>query len=113
MSHPGRIVLLQAVIGLLCVGAFSTYQLDQGKSALLAGLSSVLPTAYYAWVTNRTLDATRLLLHGVLRSLFTLTALVLCMVLVAIEPLGFFITFAVMQLSYLASSRAGDSGLRK
>jgi len=106
MSHPGRIVALQAVIGLVCVGAFSAYDLDQGRSALLAGLSSLLPTAYYAWVLGRTLNAARLLFHGVLRSVLTMTALALCIVLTVIEPLGFFATFAVMQLSYFAPRKA-------
>lgn len=113
MSQPGRIVVLQAVIGLVCVGAFSAYQLDQGQSALLAGLSSLVPTAYYAWVTSRTLNAVRLLMHGVLRSLLTMTALALCIVLKAIEPLGFFMTFALMQLSYFAPSEASSSEIGK
>ncbi len=106
MSHPGRIVAIQAMIGVVCVGAFSAYHLDQGRSALLAGMSSLVPTAYYAWVLGRTLNAARLLLHGVLRSVLTMTALALCIVLTAIEPLGFFSTFALMQLSFLAPRKA-------
>ncbi|XOV83819.1 MAG: ATP synthase subunit I [bacterium] len=106
MSHPGRIVAIQAMIGLVCVGGFSVYELDQGRSALLAGLSSLLPTAYYAWVLGRTLNAARLLFHGVLRSVLTMMALALCIVLTAIEPLGFFTTLAVMQLSYFAPRKA-------
>ena len=105
--------MLQAVIGILCVVAFSAYQLDQGRSALLAGLSSLVPTAYYAWVLSRTLNPARLLLHGVLRSLLTMTALALCIVLTVIEPLGFFTTFALMQLSFFAPGEAGSRKIGK
>lgn len=106
MSHPGRIVALQAVIGLVCIGSFSAFHVDQGRSALLAALSALLPTAYYAWVVGRTLNAPRLVFHGVLRSVLTMTALALCIVLAEIEPLGFFSTFALMQLSFFAPRKA-------
>jgi len=46
-------------------------------------------------------NAQRLLLHGVLKTLLTLTLMAVCIAVIGIEPVGFFVTFAVMQLSYL------------
>ena len=68
---------------------------------MLALLASCLPSGYYAWVQTRTFNATKLLLHGVLRMLLTVTLMAVCIVVFTIEPVGFFATFAVMQLSYL------------
>ncbi len=74
----------------------------QGRSALAALGSCVIPSLYYAWVQQHTLNATRLLLHGVLRMVLTATFMALSIVVVGIEPAGFFVTFAVMQFAYLA-----------
>lgn len=74
----------------------------QGRSALLALASTVIPSLYYAWVQHRTLNAARLLLHGVLRIVLTGTLLAVSIVVAGIEPLGFFVTFALVQLGYLA-----------
>ena len=75
---------------------------------MLAVLSSWLPSAYYAWVQARTFNATRLLLHGVLKTLLTLVLMGVCIVQVGIEPLPFFVTFAMVQISYLV--RAASTG---
>ena len=108
MSHAGRIVVVQALLGAVCSAVFFTLSTHSGTSAVLAVLSSWLPSAYYAWVQRRTFNATRLLLHGVLKTLLTLVIMAVCIVKAGIEPLAFFVTFAVMQLSYL--TRAHDSG---
>ncbi len=105
MSLAGRIVVTQAMIGLGSSAAFFVLDGLYGKSALLAVVSSVVPSAYYAWVQSRTFNATRLLMHGVLKTLLTITLMAVCMVKVEIEPLGFFVTFAVMQLSYLSGAK--------
>jgi len=52
-------------------------------------------------VQARSLDATRLLMHAVFKTLLTVVLMAVCIVKVDIAPIGFFVTFAVMQLSYL------------
>ena len=109
MSLAGRIVVFQALIGLVCSATFFALDDASGRSALLALVCSVVPSGYYAWVVGRTLHATRLLLHGVLRSLFTLTLMAVCITQASIEPLGFFVTFGVTQFSFLFSKRDSEA----
>lgn len=115
-SQVGRIVGFQCLIGIGCIAAFLLMDLvwpsttevgvlgeiraGQGFSAALAMISSLLPNAYYAWVQQRTFNATRLLLHGVLRMLLTATLMALSIVVFGIKPAGFFVSFAIMQLAY-------------
>jgi F0F1-type ATP synthase assembly protein I len=105
MSHAGRIVVVQALLGVVCSAAFFALDMHIGKSALLAVVSSWIPSGYYAWVQARTFDATRLLVHAVLKTLLTLVLMAVCVVKVDISPIGFFVTFAVMQLSYFVGDR--------
>ncbi len=111
MSHAGRIVVVQALLGAVCSAGFFVLSAALGTSALLAVLSSCLPSAYYAWVQARTFNATRLLLHGVLKMLVTFVLMAVCIVQVGIEPLAFFVTFLVMQFAYLTrpAGAAGNS----
>lgn len=46
----------------------------------------------------------RVLLHGAVKTLLTLVLVAVCIVVFGIEPLGFFATFALMQLSYWLQS---------
>lgn len=101
MSHASRIVVVQALLGVGCSVVFFALDVHSGKSALLAVVSSWIPSGYYAWVQARTFDATRLLMHAVIKTLLTVVLMAVCIVKADIAPLGFFVTFAVMQLSYL------------
>ena len=109
MSPIGRIVVVQAVIGLICATAFWAFDAASARSAMLALLSSVIPSAYYAWVVSRTMNATRLLLQGVLKTVLTAVLVAVCIVVLTIEPVGFFVTLAAMQLCYLT----GGIGVNK
>ena len=102
MSLASRVVVIQACIGLACSVVFLFVSVASARSALLALAASSLPCAYYAWVQSRTFSATRLLMHGVLKTLLTAVLMAVAIVAFNIEPAGFFVTFAVMQLSYLA-----------
>ena len=72
-----------------------------GSSALLAMLTVILPTLYYAWFQARTFNAARALAHGVVKMVLTVLLMVVCIALIGIDPVGFFVTFAVMQFGYL------------
>jgi len=102
MSLASRVVAIQAWIGLACSVVFLFVSVASARSALLALVASLFPCAYYAWVQSRTFSATRLLMHGVLKTLLTAVLMAVAIVAFNIEPAGFFVTFAVMQLSYLA-----------
>lgn len=104
-NHPYRIVVAQALLGALSAAALLIISPAQAHSALLAAGCIFFPTAYYAWVTSRTLDASRLLAHGVMRMVLTGVLMAVAIVSVGIEPAGFFATFCVVQLAYLAPGR--------
>ena len=100
-----RIVVFQLGIGLICSVVFSLVSISAGTSALMASACVVLPTAYYAWVQARVRSATRILLHGVLKMILTVVLMAVCIVVFGIEPLGFFVTFGLIQLAYFASKK--------
>ena len=124
-NHVYRIVVWQVLLGVVCIATFylmeamelinsvaATSPEDQiGEkrfitnyaSALFALFSCVVPSAYYAWVQSRTFNATRLLAHGVMKMLLTGTLMALFVVVVGIAPVGFFVTFAIVQLAYFAN----------
>lgn len=97
----GRIVVVQAGLGALCSAGFFFVNLSAGTSALMASCCVLLPTMYYAWVQAHTLNATRILMHGVFKMITTVVLMAVCIVVVGIEPVGFFATFAALQLSYV------------
>lgn len=80
---------------------------------MLAALSTGLPSAYYAWVQGRTFNATRLLMHGVLKTLLTFVLIAVVIVKVGIEPVAFFVTFAVMQFAYLTRTAQGPGNSKR
>ena len=110
MSHAGRIVVVQALLGVACSAVFFTLDAHAGKSALLAVVTSWLPSGYYAWVQARTFDATRLLMHAVFKTLLTIVLMAVCIVKADIAPVGFFVTFTVMQLSYFYADKKTAKG---
>ncbi|NOX51220.1 MAG: hypothetical protein GXP16_11910 [Gammaproteobacteria bacterium] len=102
MSLPGRIVSVQVILGFFCsLALLWAVGWNASKSALLATGCVALPSAYYAWMQAHTYNATRILAHGVLRMMLTATLMALCVLVVGIEPVGFFVTFAVVHLAYI------------
>jgi len=129
-AHTARgIVKSQALIGVACVSVFVLVSLiapelietaDVGShveangfgtraaygvyasalSALLASLAVVLPNGYFAWVSETSYDANRLLAQGVMKMILTITLIALCIVVIGIEPVGFFTTLVAIQLAY-------------
>ena len=101
LSHPSRIVVAQILLSILAVVGFYFVSPLQAHSALVASACVVIPTAYYAWITKTTLNASRLLFHGVLRMVLTVVLVAVAIVAVGIEPAGFFATLCAIQLAYL------------
>lgn len=105
--------MTQALIGLgIALGLFgleTTEVLERAAvgdtsealSASLATLAVVLPNAYYAWVSERSFNANRLLAQGVMRMVLAATLVAVCIVVVGIAPMGFFATLIAMQFAYL------------
>ena len=106
MNSTFRVVALQGAIGALCTLAFFAYHPSQGSAAAMATAALVLPSGYYAWMLQRTLKAARILAHGVLKMLATLTLMGVVIVVWQAQPLGFFVTLVLMQVAYVVPSSA-------
>ena len=102
MSPTRRILVVQTGIGVLCSTGFFIYDTSAGMASLIAMLNVLLPAAYFAWVQARTFNAARLLYQGVSKMLVTAVLMAVSLVVLKVEPLGFFSTFAAMHLGYLA-----------
>ena len=102
MSLAGRIVVLQGVIGSCCIIGFAAVDPEECLAAFAAMVTTVVPSAYYVWVQQRTFNATRLLLHGVYKIVATMGLIAVSFAVLEVPPLGFFVSFAIMQLSYVA-----------
>ena len=104
MSLAGRIVVLQGALGTVCLLAFLGVGLGESMAAFLAMVTTVAPSAYYAWFQQRTFNASRLLLHGVYKVLATMLLMVMSFAVFEARPVGYFVSFGVMQLSYESES---------
>lgn len=80
-----------------------------GASAVLALLTVLLPTLYYAWFQARTFNAARALAHGVIKMVLTVILMTVCIAIVGIDPVGYFVTFAAMQFGYLIRTDSGQN----
>ena len=107
MSPTGRILALQASIGIALSAGFFLRSTTSGMSAGLAFCCVIAPAAYFAWAQRHTFNATRLLLQGVSKMVLTMVLVTVSIVVYEIEPLGFFVTFAAMQTGYFAGLRVG------
>ena len=98
-------MLVQAALGTLCIALFAVISAAQASASACALVTVLLPSASHAWLQGQTRNATRLLLLGVLRMLFTVALMAVSLAGFAAHPLGFFVSFAVMQLAYVAGLR--------
>jgi F0F1-type ATP synthase assembly protein I len=101
MNPAVRIVLVQAGIGAASSAMFFFIDPAAGSSAVMAMFCVLVPTSYFAWRHASTFNAARALAHGVMKTVLTVMLLTVCIAIVGIEPKGFFVTFALMQLGYL------------
>ena len=108
MSPTGRVLALQASIGIDLSAGFFLRSTTSGLSAGLALCCVIAPAAYYAWAQRKTFNATRLLLQGVSKMVLTMVLVAVSIVVYEIEPLGFFVTFAAMQAGYLGGLRFSE-----
>lgn len=101
MNPAFRIVLVQAGIGAVSSVMFFFITPAAVDSAIMAMICVLVPTLYFAWRQAATYNAVRALAHGVMKTVLTVFMMTVCIVVVGIEPEGFFVTFALMQLGYL------------
>lgn len=76
------------------------------RAALLAGAVVVIPAAWFAWRARSERSPGRLLAHGAMKVLLTLTSMALVFAVLEPQPLVFFGTFLVMQVMYVVGPLA-------
>ncbi|MGE0625111.1 MAG: hypothetical protein AB7I04_09150 [Pseudomonadales bacterium] len=90
---------------------------EQTVSVLAAGTASVVPAAFYARRASIERSATRFLLQGVLKFVFTILMVAAAIILMKPAAAGFFGTLALLQVMYVVAplteaepDRPGRSG---
>ena len=109
LNPAARVIAVQAGIGATSSVMFFLIKPAAGTSAIMAFLTVILPTMYYAWFQARTFNAARALAHGVIKMVLTVVLMVVCIAMIGIDPVGFFVTFAAMQFGYLARTDSGQT----
>ena len=90
MPLPYRIVTLQLITALGVAALLLMVNLFESLSALAAGLVCIGPNGYFAWATNTTRSAPRLLGQSVAKFVVTVFFMAGIFVLMKPAPLGFF-----------------------
>lgn len=96
----------QAVMGLCCCAGFLLLQPSISGGALAGFASVFVPSSVMAWQQSKTTQAPRLLAQGVVKMLTTAAIMAISFGAWAVNPLSFFVTFVVTQLSYLVALRS-------
>ncbi len=108
MSLSYQVVSAQALVALAAGAAFLLLGRAEALGALLGGLSTAVPGAYYAWRAGRTRSPQRLLALGVGKFLSTCVLLALAIAVVRVPPLGLFVTLGLSQLAYVVVPLLAD-----
>jgi len=113
---PLIIVALQAMTSLVVAAGLAVIDNWRGaawaqapEAALLAGAVVVVPAAWFAWRAAAERSAGRLLAHGAMKVLLTLTSMALVFAVFEPRPLVFFGTFLLMQVMYVVGPLAFGS----
>lgn len=109
MPLPYRTVALQVGVGLALVLVALPWDSREAASALVATMVSVVPNGYFAWRVSRERAAARVLAAEVVKISATVGLMGLAFATMELRPLGFFATFAALQLAHVA----GGAGLAK
>lgn len=116
-TEPWSVIRKQAMIA--CVGGaliFLGGGMHQAISAGLGTLCVFLPSAHYAWVSQRTLVGVQIMAQGVIKMLGTGALMALCLGFGAVSALWFLLGVVAGQGAYLwvlAEGTGAHSALKK
>ena len=91
----------QSLIGTLCVCFFFLLGREEGLSALLAVVAVTIPNVCFGLMLRGERDPTKDVIRAFIRIAFLLVNLGIAFAFFDIEPLGFFASMALVQLSFL------------
>lgn len=93
----------QVVLGLCCCVGFLLLDVSFGKGALAGWASVFVPSSVMAWQQSRTTQAPRMLAQSVVKMVMTAAVMAASFGVWAVNPVSFFITFVITQVSYLVA----------
>lgn len=110
---PYRIVVLQLVATIAAATGWLMVDGSQAFAALLAGVTCVLPGAYFAWRATVERSPGKLLGQGVLKFALTVVLLAVCIGVFEPAAAGFFGTFVLLQTMYVVGPLLPAKQLRE
>lgn len=109
---PVVIVGLQFMTSLVVAGALALVDTAEAGAALLAGLVCAGPAGYFAWRSLAERSPGRLLAHGLMKFLATVTLMAMVFAVLKPAPLGFFLAFVLMQAMYVIGPLAQSTAAK-
>ncbi|MDA1073248.1 MAG: ATP synthase subunit I [Proteobacteria bacterium] len=96
-----RIVIAQLIAVVVVAVGMSLVEVAESRGALIGGVVSVLPAAWFAWRAHRTRRGAVLVAQGAVKSLAAIGLMVVAFVSIRPAPLGFFTALVAAQAMYL------------
>ena len=111
---PGayKVILLQLGVTAVLTLAFSIWQIEEGRAALMGGLAVGLPNAFYAWITTKRQSAEGVLVNGVVKFLMGLALIAFALKAFQPPPLGFFSALVGVVLAHAVGGAMFDMSVR-
>ena len=95
------VIQLQVIIGALASLGLLGFDGRESYAAIVGALTIILPSAYLAWSNTRTSNPLRILAQGGVKTVTTCLLMVVALVFMQVEPVGFFFSLVAVQFSYL------------
>ncbi|MCY4342301.1 MAG: ATP synthase subunit I [Gammaproteobacteria bacterium] len=92
---------MQMVMVAVAVCFFALLGAEQAAAAAWGGMVSVVPTALFAWATDRERREGQFLAYGLARTLATLALMAVALAWARPAPFGFFAALGWVQLAYV------------
>jgi F0F1-type ATP synthase assembly protein I len=112
-SAIAAVLQTQVVLGLCCCVGFLLLDVSFGKGALAGFASVFVPSSVMAWQQSRTTQAPRMLGQSVVKMVMTAAFMAASFGVWAVNPVSFFITFVITQVSYLVALVAPTTGKKQ
>ena len=97
------VLLVQTALGLICCLGFWWVDAALVSGALAGFASALLPNGLLAWQQKGAVHAARLVMHSVTKWVVTMMLMALSFGVVGADPISFFVTFVIAQLSFVVA----------
>ena len=102
-SAVTTVLLVQIALGLICCLGFWWVDAALVSGALAGFASALLPNGLLAWQQKGAVHAARLVMHSVTKWVVTMMLMALSFGVVGADPISFFVTFVIAQLSFVVA----------